>query len=53
MIEYASILETYTLSELIELNDLSEADVLEVLVEAGVVELPEILPLDFDETSHE
>lgn len=49
MTDYDSILEVYTLPELIELNDLSEAEVLEVLVEAGVVDLPEILPLEFDD----
>lgn len=48
MTDYTTILQTYTLPELIELNDLSEEDVLEVLVEAGVVTLPEILPLEFE-----
>lgn len=44
--EYRKILETYTLEELLEVNDLTEEDVLEFLVEEGYLELPEVLPLD-------
>jgi hypothetical protein len=46
-VNYATILETYTFSEILELNDLTEADVLEYLVEKGFVDLPELLPLEF------
>jgi hypothetical protein len=45
--DYSTILETYTFSDLLEINDLTEADVLEFLVEKGFVSLPEILPLEF------
>lgn len=43
----AAILETYTLSELIELNDLTEEEVLEYLVAHGILRLPMIQPLEF------
>lgn len=46
---YAAILETYTLQELIELNDIDEEDILRILIEADVLDLPEITPLEFDE----
>jgi hypothetical protein len=46
---YATILETYSLQEILELNDLTEEDLLEYLVEEGMVKLPEIRPLDFEE----
>lgn len=39
------ILQTYTLEELMELNDLSEADVLDFLLEAGLIQLPDPAPL--------
>ena len=48
MIDYEALLETYTLTELIELNDLTEADALRFLVEEEFIELPDIKPLDFD-----
>jgi len=44
----AAILQTYTLSELLELNDLTEEEVLEYLVQHGQVRLPELRPLEFD-----
>ena len=47
-ISYATILETYSLEELLELNDLTSEECLEYLVEEGYIELPEIKPLDFE-----
>lgn len=44
----AAILETYTLSEIFELNDLTEEEVLEYLVSQRVITLPEIKPLEFE-----
>lgn len=44
---YATILETYSLDDILELNDLTPEECLEFLVDAGYVELPEIKPLDF------
>jgi len=43
--EYRNILDTYSLVEILEMNDLTEEDCLEFLVEEGFVELPEILPV--------
>ncbi len=45
---YANILETYTLEEILELNDKTTEDCLEFLVEEGFVRLPSIKPLDFE-----
>lgn len=45
---YSTILETYSLSEILEMNDLTEEDLLEYLVEERMVRLPEIKPLDFE-----
>ncbi len=45
---YANILETYTLEEILELNDKTAEDCLEFLVEEGFVKLPSIKPLDFE-----
>lgn len=39
------ILDTYTFEEILELNDLTEADVLQILVDAGHVEV-DPLPVD-------
>ena len=47
-INYAALLETYTLNEILEFNDLTEEDILEFLHEEGYVNLPEIKPLEFD-----
>lgn len=49
MIDYSTILETYTISEILELNDLTDEDALKFLVEQDFVNLPEILPLEFDD----
>lgn len=43
-----ALLETYTLTEILEMNDLTEADALEFLIEEGFIELPEVKPLDFE-----
>lgn len=39
------ILEVYSLSEIIELNDLTEEEVLEYLVTQNFLSLPEVRPL--------
>lgn len=44
----ANILETYTLSEIFEYNDLTEEEVLEYLVYQGIVRLPDVKPLGFE-----
>ena len=43
----STILETYTLPEIIELNDMTEEEVLEYLVVHNVIKLPDIQPLEF------
>lgn len=45
--EIESILDTYTLEAILELNDLTEVDVLCLLIKHKLVELPEPKPLDF------
>lgn len=40
------VLQTYTLSEIFEYNDLTEDEVLKFLVEQEFVQLPKILPVD-------
>lgn len=48
MTDYSAILETYSLQELLELNDLTEEEALDYLVTQGFLKLPEITPLDFE-----
>lgn len=43
---YATILQAYTISDLLELNDKTEEDCLEFLVEEGFILLPEVLPIE-------
>ena len=47
--EVENALEVYTLSQIIEHNDLTEADVLSFLVEQEFLVLPNPEPLDFDD----
>jgi hypothetical protein len=47
--EVENTLQVYDLSEIIEKNDLTEADVLLFLVEQGFLELPDPEPLDFSD----
>lgn len=44
----AALLEAYTLSEILEMNDLTEEDILEYLVAHSIVKLPEVRPLTYD-----
>ncbi len=43
------LLETYSLTDILELNDLTEADALRFLVDEDFIELPDIKPLDFEQ----
>jgi hypothetical protein len=45
-VDYDKLLETYSLEEIFELNDLTEAEVLEYLVDTEFLRLPQILPVD-------
>ena len=47
--EAEKILDTYSLEEILEQNELTEADVLLFLIEEEFVELPEPKPVDFDD----
>lgn len=40
------LLETYSLEEILEMNDLTEEDLVEELLYYNVIKLPEILPVD-------
>ena len=44
----STILETYSLEDILELNDVTEEETLDFLVTQGFLELPEIKPLDFE-----
>lgn len=44
--EVENLLETYGLEELLEENDLTEADVLYFLVKHSLVKIPEFIPID-------
>jgi len=48
-VTYAAILEVYSLEELLELNDKTEEECLEYLVDTRYIKLPNIKPLDFDD----
>ena len=43
----ATLLEAYTFSEILEMNDLTEEEALEYLVNHGMIRLPDIRPLEF------
>jgi hypothetical protein len=47
-LSYATILEAYTLTEILELNDKTDEDALEFMVEEKYIDLPPILPLEFE-----
>ena len=47
--EIESILQTYSLPEILEYNSLSEEDVLEFLVKEDFLELPNVKPLEFED----
>lgn len=43
---YSKILETYTLEEILELNEVTEEECLEYLIENRFIRLPDVLPVD-------
>jgi len=47
-INYAAILDVYSLEEILEQNDLTTEDALEFMVEEEFVKLPDITPLEFE-----
>lgn len=46
-----NLLDTYSFEEILELNELTEADALLFLVEEELVVLPDIKPVDFYDPS--
>lgn len=44
----SAILDAYSFSEILEMNDLTEEEALEYLVVHGKIRLPELRPLEFD-----
>lgn len=46
--EAEHLLETYSLEEILDLNDVTEADALAFLLEEEFLEPPEVRPLDFE-----
>jgi len=46
---YSTILEAYSLEDILELNDITAEEALEHLVESGYLHLPDIQPLEFDD----
>jgi hypothetical protein len=42
------ILDTYSFEQILELNELTEEDVLEVLLNLNYIELPEPKPVDYE-----
>lgn len=46
MIDYENILDTYSLTDIIELNEYTEAGFLEFCVENEILDLPNPLPVD-------
>lgn len=47
--DYAAILDVYTLEEILELNDMTTEEALELFVTQGFLRLPYIKPLEFDD----
>lgn len=45
---YETLLEAYSLVEILELNDRTEEEALDFLVTQGFLKLPDIRPLDFE-----
>lgn len=49
MTDYNSILDCYSLEEILELNDITLEEALTFLHEEKFIKLPENLPLEFDD----
>ena len=47
--DYSAILDVYSIEELLELNDLTTEDLLIYLVKERFIDLPAIVPLEFDD----
>ena len=49
--EIERVLDTYTLEDILDLNDKTEAEILQFLVNSDFLSLPEVLPVDVDDES--
>jgi hypothetical protein len=47
--EVERVLDTYSLEDILELNDKTEAEVLQFLVNSDFLSLPEVLPVDVED----
>lgn len=48
LLDIEKFLETYTLEEILELNELTEADALYFMVKEEFIQLPSIKPVDLE-----
>ena len=48
MTDYRLVLDTYSLEEILEMNDLTEEDILRILVTSKIIDLPDVIPLEFE-----
>jgi len=48
-LNYAAILDVYSLEEILELNDTTPEEALEFLLSHGYIELPEVIPVDLND----
>lgn len=49
MTSLSAVLDTYSLEDILEMNDLTTEEVLEYLVRHKIITLPEVLPVEFDD----
>jgi hypothetical protein len=47
--DYIKYLDTYSFGEILEVNDLDEADVLRLLVDEGLIKLQQPRPVDYEQ----
>jgi len=47
--DYTSVLEVYSIEELLELNDITTEEALQFLVESKLLSLPSVKALEFDD----
>jgi hypothetical protein len=49
VLSLAAVLDTYSLEEILELNDVTEEEVLEFLLKHNFIHLPDPLPVDIND----
>jgi hypothetical protein len=48
-VTYETVLEAYSLEEILAINDITPEEALEFMVKSEYITLPEIQPLEFDD----